>query len=75
MTDLAFDIFRIEMGGVRWLESAADLEQARTRVQIIATGAPGEYLILNQRTGNKISITGETANAASVSGAPSPQRL
>jgi hypothetical protein len=74
MTEIAFDIFRVEMGGVLWLESAADLEQAKTRVQTISAGAPGEYLVLNQRTGSKIFITGEAANAASASGAPSPNR-
>jgi hypothetical protein len=41
-------IFRIETEGVLWLESAATLEGA--------VRSPGEYLLLNQVTGNKLTI-------------------
>jgi len=52
-----FDIFRAEKDGdLRWLEAARDLETAKTRVQILGTTVPGEYLIFSHVTGNKISI-------------------
>ena len=47
------DIFRVETRGVRWLESAATLECAEVRVKKLARESPGEYFVLDQRTGNK----------------------
>ena len=52
-----FDIFRTETnGGVLWIESAATLQDARARVQELGMRSPGEYLLLNQETGNKLVI-------------------
>jgi hypothetical protein len=52
-----FDIFQTETsGGVRWLEAAATLEDAKARVEELAARSPGEYLLLNQKTGNKLVI-------------------
>lgn len=51
-----FDIFKVESASVRWLESAADLESARARVNALAASSPSEYIIVNQKTGEKISI-------------------
>jgi hypothetical protein len=52
-----FDIFRTETnGGVLWIESAATLESAKARVQELGKRSPGEYLLLNQETGNKLVI-------------------
>jgi hypothetical protein len=51
-----FDIFKVESGGVRWMEAAGDLERATARVKLLAASSPGEYIIVNQRTGEKISI-------------------
>jgi hypothetical protein len=53
MMATSFDIFRVEANGVRWLEAAANLEEAKSRVQQIAAAAPGEFLLLNQHTGDK----------------------
>jgi len=47
------DVFRLETSGVRWLESAATLECAKARIQEFAVRSPGEYLVVDQRTGNK----------------------
>jgi hypothetical protein len=48
-------------GGVRWiLEAAADLERAKARVKVLAASSPGEYIIANQETGDKISIKSPT---------------
>jgi hypothetical protein len=55
-----FDILKVESGGVRWMEAAADLERAKARVKVLAASSPGEYIILNQKTGEKISIKSKT---------------
>ena len=55
-----FDIFKVESSGPRWMEVAADLERAKARVKILATSSPGEYVIANQKTGEKISIQTQT---------------
>jgi hypothetical protein len=54
---LPFDIFRVETGGVRWLESAATLEDAQALVQKLTANSPAEYLVLNQETGDKVIMT------------------
>jgi hypothetical protein len=51
-----FDILKVEHGGVRWMESAEDLQRAKARVKVLAASSPGEYIILNQKTGEKISV-------------------
>jgi hypothetical protein len=50
------DIFQMENAGVRWLESAPNLEHAKTRVKEFAANSPGEYVVLDQKTGNQIVI-------------------
>jgi CheY-like chemotaxis protein len=55
-----FDIFKVEGGGACWMEAAASLEGAKARVKILATSSPGEYLIADQETGEKISIRPKT---------------
>jgi hypothetical protein len=50
-----FDIFRTETNsGVLCIESAATLEDAKAGVQELGMRSPGEYLLLNQETGNKL---------------------
>ena len=55
------DVFRLENGGVLWLESAASLGCAKARIQELAARSPGECLVLDQATGNKhvIRLAGE----------------
>ncbi len=55
-----FDIFKVESSGLRWMEVAADLERAKARVKVLSASSPGEYIILNQTTGEKISIKPKT---------------
>src|SRR5260370_16691744 len=55
-----FDIFKVESSGLRWMEAAVDLGRAKARVKVLAASSPGEYIILNQNTGEKISIKCET---------------
>src|SRR5216684_8363193 len=56
----SLDIFKVDSRGQRWMEEAADLERAKARVKILATSSPGEYIIANQKTGEKISIQTQT---------------
>src|SRR5229473_4816898 len=55
-----FDIFKVESDGPRWMEAAENLERAKARVKILATSSPGEYVIADQETGEKISIKPKT---------------
>jgi hypothetical protein len=58
-----FDIFQLDRAGVRWLESAKSLDHANTRVHELAESSPGEYLLLDHKTGNKLVIKPERADA------------
>jgi|HubBroStandDraft_2_1064218.scaffolds.fasta_scaffold357472_2 hypothetical protein len=52
-----FDIFQAESNGsVRWLGSAESIADAKARVQQHSATSPGEYLLLNQKTGSKLVI-------------------
>ena len=51
-----FDIFKVESSGLCWMEAVSDLQRAKARVKVLAASSPGEYVILNQNTGEKISI-------------------
>ena len=58
----AFDIFRAEPdGGVLWRESAATIEEARSRARELAAVAPGEYFVLSLRTGRRLAIDPDEA--------------
>jgi len=66
-----FDIFRVEPAGVRWLESVASLEEARTRVQEIAATVRGEYLVLDQETGTRVFIKLDESSPEAAAGSSS----
>ena len=52
-----FDIFENEKTGtVLWVGSAATIEEARARIDQIAARSAADYLVLNQKTGNKVVI-------------------
>jgi hypothetical protein len=60
-----FDIFRTEASGTHlWLESARNLEDAKARIRELGADSPGEYLILSQKTGNKLVIKIDGVNDA-----------
>lgn len=62
---LPFDTFqRATSGKVLWLESAVTLEDVKARVQELAARSPGEYLLLNQRTGYKLNSKFDGADGA-----------
>jgi hypothetical protein len=59
------DIFRAENNGsVLWLGAAASVAEAKARVREIGMHAPGEYLLLDQETGNKLAIRLECSDGA-----------
>ena len=53
-----FDIFR-KKGEYVWLEATMTLDDAEARVQELGAAEPGEYLIFNEKTGDRISLTVE----------------
>jgi len=51
------DIFiKTEDGTYVWKAAADSFELAKSTVQRLAITAPGEYMIFNQTTGNKIMV-------------------
>jgi hypothetical protein len=68
-----FDIFRIESKSVRWLDTAASLEEAKKLVRGFAAKVPAEYLVLNQQTGNKFFINADISVADAETEAPSTE--
>jgi hypothetical protein len=53
----SLDIFKIDSGGVLWRGAAESIDAAKARIQKLALSSPGEYLILNQNTGDRIRVT------------------
>ena len=53
------DIFRVDTLGVRWMDSASTIEDAQLRIQKLGGKISGEYIVLNQLTGNKLLIKTE----------------
>ena len=53
-----FDIFKMEQNGtVRWVRATSDFERAKSYVnRALAVAIPADYLILNQRTGERTII-------------------
>jgi hypothetical protein len=52
-----FDIFRQQPDGNLYrIESAQDLEAAKARVRLIAEAFPGQYVIVDNTTGEKFYI-------------------
>ena len=52
-----FHISKVESdGSLRLIEQADDLDRARARVKKLAAFSPGEYVIANQQTGEKVSM-------------------
>ncbi|MDQ1406163.1 MAG: hypothetical protein QOG55_1792 [Acidobacteriaceae bacterium] len=68
-----FDVFKVEHNGtVRWLRAIADMERAKSYItKVLAVAAPADYLILNQRTGERIIIQAATDQRECPSNIPS----
>jgi hypothetical protein len=65
MMNAIYDIFLVEDHGVHWLGAAATIEEAEAQVRRLGGQTPGEYILLNQLTGNKTSIKVDCMSAAS----------
>jgi hypothetical protein len=61
------DIFQLEADGVRWLGAAPTLEVAKTRIKEFALKSPGEYVVLDQRSGNKVVFNSDDAQGGLLS--------
>ncbi|MGA7916657.1 MAG: hypothetical protein WCA00_15595 [Candidatus Acidiferrales bacterium] len=65
MTTILFDVFQKEASGsVLWRAAARTMEEATAHVQKFAMSAPGEYVILDMRTGNKLVINSNGPDGA-----------
>ena len=55
----SLDIFKIDPGrGVLWRGAVKSFVAAKARIQMLALSSPGEYLILDEDTGQRIVVTG-----------------
>lgn len=58
----SLDIFKIISGDeVLWRGAVESLVAAKLRIQRLALSSPGEYLILDQHTGDRVRFTVEAA--------------
>ena len=54
----SFDIFKIDLiGDVLWHDAPESLVGARVGIEKLVTFCPGEYLIFDQRTGQRVLVT------------------
>jgi hypothetical protein len=53
----SLDIFKISGGDVIWHDAVATLEAAKARIRKFALSSPGEYFILDQKTGRRFFVT------------------
>jgi hypothetical protein len=52
-----FDIFEVEaQDAVRWIGAAATLTDAHAVIRSRALGSSGRYMIVNQRTGQRMLV-------------------
>ena len=54
---LPFRIFKVQVDGDLFVEEAETLEDARERAGDLARLWPGGYIIQNEETGERVSIT------------------
>ena len=59
------DIFKMQDGTYVWKAAAESFEVAKSKVEQLATNAPGEYMIFSQITQNKTFIHDGPANRLS----------
>src|ERR1700730_7883836 len=54
----SFDIFKIDLiGDVLCRDAAESLAAARVSIEKLVTSSPGEYLIFDQKTGQRVLVT------------------
>jgi hypothetical protein len=52
------DIFEIEGAAVRWIGAVPTLEEAKVQIKKRATKSAERFILLDQRTGNKLYFEG-----------------
>ena len=60
----SLDIFKIDGGNALWREAVESFEAAKACIQKLALSSPGEYLIFDQHTGNRVRVTPSAQNGA-----------
>lgn len=56
MVSPSYDIFRRGAAGDHvWIEAARDLESAKSRIIELSAERPGQYVVLNHRSGRMVS--------------------
>jgi hypothetical protein len=59
---VAFDIFKQQPdGNAYWIDAAPDLETAKARVRVLAKSFPGQYVVVDNATGEKFFIGSDGA--------------
>ena len=54
----SFDIFKIHsIGDVLWRDAVESLVGVKVSIEKLTTSSPGEYVIFDQKTGQKIFVT------------------
>ena len=60
-----FDIFQLQQdNSLRWCEATDTLEAAHARILVLGKSAPGQYIIVNQQSGQKLVIDASGAKSA-----------
>jgi len=54
-----FDIFQIVADNFLWIGTAGTLPEAKSQIQKSVAASPGSFLVLNQRTGDKVTFRPE----------------
>ena len=54
-----YDIFRMKKDEYVWLEATITIDDAEARLQELGAAEPGEYLIFNEKTCDRSSLTVE----------------
>ena len=57
-----FDVFRIQVeGGVRWIGTVENMEAAQALIKTESAKQPGDFLVVNLETGQRVEIKGTAA--------------
>jgi hypothetical protein len=74
MLSKSYDIFRRDEAGQVWVEAVRDLDTAKSRLIELAAGAPGQYVIFNQRSGRMVSSGTVVASPAARAAGKRPEK-
>jgi hypothetical protein len=55
----SLDVFRIQAeGGVHWIGTSETIEAAKALIKAESTKQPGDFLVVNLETGQRVEIKG-----------------